>query len=325
VQRLAELDNELELSNLEQSVRAYEAKASAAAYQRVADAVVTVALGARDERVEKTRSEWPKLPSLPVNGVDILTTDLDTAYTACVQAALSNRLDLMNARGQVVDAYRQIAVQANSLQGVLNVEYDATTNTPAGESRPFAFSPSRSSQQLVFHGELPLVRRAERNNYRAALIGYQRQRRTLMAFEDNIANDVRDDIRQLRTIGQLYRIQQRVVELAYSQVDNAQALLVAPQPPGTTLDAGGAAALTNQVLQNQGNLLNAQNTLYSYWVTYLTIRMKLYLDLELMQLDDRGVWNDEQTTGYDHVPGTGTGPQPERLPAPQPVGPADRR
>jgi len=231
----------------------------------------------------------------------------------------------MNARGQVVDAYRQIAVQANSLQGVLNVEYDASNTTPAGESRPFAFSPSRSSQQLIFHGELPLVRRAERNNYRAALIGYQRQRRTLMAFEDNIANDVRDDVRQLRTIAQLYRIQQRVVELSYSQVDNAQALLVAPQPPGSTLDPGSAAALTQQVLNNQGNLLNAQNTLYGYWVTYLTIRMKLYLDLELMQLDERGVWSDEPTTGSDNPPATGTGGRPERLPAPQPVGPADRK
>ena len=42
-------------------------------------------------------------------------------------------------------------------------------------------------------------------------------RRTLMAFEDNIANDVRSDVRELRTLTQLYRIQQRVVELGYSQ------------------------------------------------------------------------------------------------------------
>ena len=52
-----------------------------------------------------------------------------------------------------------------------------------------------------------------------------------MAFEDNIANDVRADLRELRTLAQLYRIQQRVVELGYSQVDNAQAILLAPPAP----------------------------------------------------------------------------------------------
>src|SRR5262249_4843550 len=160
---------------------------------------------------------------------------------------------------------------------------------------PFAFAGSRTSNTVTFNAQLPLVRRAERNNYRAALIAYQRQRRTLMAFEDNIANDVRGDVRDLRTLAQLYRIQQRVVELGYAQVDNAQALVFAPPAPNTdpTSAAGNAAALTQQVLQNQSNLVSAQNTLYQIWVAYLASRMTFYLDLELMQLDDRGVWCDE--------------------------------
>jgi hypothetical protein len=147
-----------------------------------------------------------------------------------------------------------------------------------------------------------------------------------MAFEDNIANDVRNDIRELRTLAQLYRIQQRVVELGYSQVDNAQAILLAPPAPGANTDAGSAAALTQQVLDAQNRLLNAQNALYTIWVNYLTARMNLYLDLELMQLDDRGMWCDEQATDLTNAarPGPGTRPA-ERLPAPQPVGPADRK
>src|SRR4029078_6018217 len=140
------------------------------------------------------------------------------------------------------------------------------------------FSGDRTSHQLAINAELPLVRRAERNNYRAALISYQRQRRTLMAFEDNIANDVRTDIRQLRTLAELYRIQQRVVELGYSQVDNAPAVLIAPPAPNEQQSAGNAAALTQQVLQNQNNLVQAQNQLFQIWVSYLTARMNLYLD-----------------------------------------------
>ena len=47
------------------------------------------------------------------------------------------------------------------------------------------------------------------------------------------------------------------------------------------------------MLQAQTNLVQSQNQLYTTWVSYLTARMNLYLDLELMQLDDRGVWCDE--------------------------------
>jgi hypothetical protein len=337
IRRLASLETEIDLATFEQTVRVYlaqgwlkldgpaRAAAQAGAFRDVFYAFYQVALEARNERLAEIRTQWPELPPLPVEGVDLLATDLDQAYTLGVQAALSSRLDLMNARGQVVDAYRQIAVQANSLQGVFNVEYDINSATPAGANQPFDFSGSRTRHTLTFRGELPLIRRAERNMYRAALIGYQRQRRTLMAFEDNIANDVRNDIRELRTQAQLYKIQQRVVDLGYSQVDNAKELLVAPPAPGAATDAGSAAALTQQVLQAQSNLLSAQNTLYTLWVNYLTARMNLYLDLELMQIDERGVWNDEQITGPDIRRPANELRTPERLPAPQPVGPADRK
>lgn len=341
--RLSELQGELDLAMLERTVRNYEAQPWAkekspvrevmqsGAFRDAFNAFFQVALEGRNERLAKVRTQWPALPSLPVNGTDVLTAPLDEAYTAGIQAALSERLDLMNARGQVVDAYRQIAVQANSLQGVFDVRYDLDSATPAGQNRPFGFSGDRTSHQLVINAELPLVRRAERNSYRAALIGYQRQKRTLMAFEDNIANDVRADIRQLRTLAEQYKIQQRVVELAYSQVDNAQAVLIAPPAPvgagggGGGGDAGSAAALTQQVLNAQSRLVQSQNALYATWVNYLTARMNLYLDLELMQLDDRGVWCDEQVPGTDNAARPVSTDRGERIGPPKPIGPADRK
>jgi hypothetical protein len=333
--RLAAVNSEIDLGEFEQAVRVYEARpwarkvpdprapSQVAAFRDAFNAFYLVILEARNERQAMVRAQWPELPPLPVAGRDVLDTSLDEAYTAAIQTALTNRLDLMNARGQVVDAYRQIAFTANSLQGVFDVRYDLNSSTPPGGNDPLAFSADRSRHQLTFNAELPLVRRAERNNYRAALVAYQRQRRTLMAFEDNIANDVRADLRQLRTIAQLYRIQQRVVELGYSQVDNARALLSEPPVPGAQSAAGNAAALTQQVLDAQNRLLQAQNTLYQLWVSYLNARMTLYLDLEQMTIDERGVWCDEfsnRTDGParpDAEPGGGAG---ERLHAPRPVG-----
>jgi hypothetical protein len=339
--RMGEIQADIELGEFELAVRAYEAqpwlKLEGRARNSMQDSAFTaafnafylVALAAHNERLDNLAQQWPKLAALPVSGIDALESSLDEAYAAGIQAALTNRLDLMNSRAQVVDAWRQIAVTANSLQGVFDVRYDLNSSTPAGRNNPFAFSGDRTSHQLTFRAELPLVRRAERNNYRAALVAYQRQRRTLMAFEDNIANDVRADLRQLRTLAQLYRIQQRAVELGYAQVDNAQAILFAPPVPGAGSDAGSAAALTQQVLQAQNGLLQAQNTLYQHWVNYLIARMSLYLDLELMPLDDRGVWCDElfnRTNSENRPDAQRPNERPgERLPAPRPVGDGDGR
>lgn len=340
--KLALLQDDIDLGDFDRLVRAYEAQpwtkligaparaaAQAGAFRAVSNAITLLILEARNDRLALVRTQWPDLPPLPVGdaGTDALAVPLDDACTAAIQTALTNRLDLMNARGQVVDAWRQIAIQANSLQGVFDVRYDLSSNTPAGGNNPFAFSADRSDHRLTFNAQLPLVRRAERNNYRAALIAYQRQRRTLMAFEDNIANDVRGDLRELRTLAQLYRIQQRVVELGYSQVDSAKLTLLAPPgaaAAGGQSDAGTQAALTQQVLQAQSNLVAAQNTLYQLWVAYQTGRMQLYLDLEQMTLDDRGVWNDEFFNRTE-VPNRATPdvwhrPGGERLSPPQPVG-----
>ncbi|MCS6864683.1 MAG: TolC family protein [Gemmataceae bacterium] len=331
-EKLATLNAEIDLGEFELAVREYEAQPWAKkegrerqllqenAFTRAFNAFYLVVLSAQNERLAGLYKKWPALPPLPVNGLNLLTASLDEAYAAGTQAALANRFDLMNARAQVVDAWRQITVTANSLQGVFDVRYDLNSTTPPGGNNPVAFSGDRTSHQLTFRADLPLVRRAERNNYRAALVAYQRQRRTLMAFEDNIANDVRTDIRQLRTLAELYRIQQRSVELGYAQVDNAEAILFAPPVPGAGSDAGSAAALTQQVLQAQSGLLNAQNTLYAHWVNYLIARMRLYLDLELMTLDDRGVWSDELFNRTDDATQPTDQPGGERLPAPRPVG-----
>lgn len=329
VARLARLESDIDLGEFELRVREYEAQpwakkepreregAQNSAFAAAFNGFYQIVLEAQKERLAKLYQTWPKLLPLPVEGTDVLESSLDEAYTAAIQTALTNRFDLMNARAQVVDAWRQIAVQANSLQGVFDVRYDLGSSTPAGGNNPVAFSGDRSTHQLTFRTELPLVRRAERNNYRAALVAYQRQRRTLMAFEDNIATDVRGDLRELRTLAQLYRIQQRVVELNYAQLDNATAVLFAPPAPGSSADAGSAAALTQQVLQSQSGLVSAQNGLYQLWVQYLTARMNLYLDLEQMPLDDRGVWCDElfnRTDGPARLPGARPG---ERLPPPR--------
>ena len=127
-----------DLGNLERALRLYEAayvemgkpKKPAAAgerqrirqFQSVVSTWQKVLVEARDERWDKVRATWPDLPPCCIEGVDLVNDDLTKAQAAAAQYALEHRLDLMNVRGQVVDAWRQLAVYANALLGTFNVQ-----------------------------------------------------------------------------------------------------------------------------------------------------------------------------------------------------------
>src|SRR5262249_6227221 len=242
----------------------------------------------------------------------ILRGDPEPAFEVSTQTALNYRLDLMNQRARVVDAWRKVAVTANALLGVFNVEYNLSAFSPRGLAQPLALDGSRVQHQLILNGQLPLVRKAERNLYRAALINYQHERRDLLALEDSIVQTIRAEIRQLRVLAANYKIQQKVVELSYSNLENSKESFQAPAggaPAGAAPGAPGppsqgaaanAAALTNQLLQAQGTLNGAQNTLFGLWINYLNTRIQLSRDLELMPLDFRGVWIDELAPNESH-------------------------
>src|SRR5205807_6776788 len=125
----------------------------------------------------------------------------------------------------------------------------------------------------------PLVRVNERNAYRTALIRYERSRRALLNLEDSIAAQVRFDVRQLHLFAENYKIQKKVVESLYSQVENALEVIVAPVDPDQlkvsgTAGQATAASLTQQYLSALGGLNGAQTRMYDVWLSYLATRMQ---------------------------------------------------
>lgn len=331
---------------LEKSLRDFEAQPWLKAPNPIEEKIAKLRIGsivrnaaaqlineAAEERLDKLRSSWPDVPPVLVEGLDILTADLEPALCVAVKTALTNRVDLMNVRAQVVDAWRQLRIYANSLLGVFNVEYNLDAISPVAEADPFSFTGSRMHQQLIFNAQLPIVRKAERNSYRAALIGLQRARRALQANEDFIAFGVRTEIRDLRLFYQQYKIQQKAVDLAYSQLESAQQTFVGARDPNqaSRIANPNAAALTQQILSAQQNLLGTWNALYAAWVNYQLARLNLYRDLGIMYIDPRGVWIDELANcpPRPSTPGNAgassssqPGQQPEQLPTPQSLPPA---
>jgi hypothetical protein len=236
---------------------------------------------------------------------------------AAERVTLENRVDLMNARAQLYDSWRQIKVQANALQGVINVSVTNQVLTPPTTTNPFAFLDQAKSFQLVLNTELPLIRLSERNNFRQALINYERQRRSLMANEDLLKFQIRSEIRNLQLQAQTYEINKRSFILSIRQKDQAQEQLIAP-PAG----AGGgqqsqAAVQTQNVIQAQGNVIRSQNALLQIWVNYVTQRMVIYRDLGIVPFDEWEAYYElfpyatrSPSADSDAEPAAGMGPAP---------------
>jgi hypothetical protein len=364
--RWEQLNYDIDLADFEIALRAYEAqpwsteKDKARREKKQADMFTglhrifaPLLAPAVAERLDEIRRAWPPLPPVFVGEVDLLSADDDTTLDTVVQTAFRNRLDLMNQRAQLVDAWRKLRVVANSLLGVFNVEYHLQAFTPAGLDAPFSFSESRTQHQLAFNSQLPIVRRAQRNNYRSALIAYQQQRRSWMDAQDQIAFAVRFQVRNLRIAAYNYqKVQRRNMELAYQVVDQSLQAFNQPaiptggggavSPPGGQPTAADPAALTNQLLGAQGTLVAAQNDLFNQWLGYFQSRIGLYRDMGLMPLDDKGIWIDDVSyyrpsgtsdTGDQHcvpyfLPGVAPGPfygddpqLPQAVPPPVPAEP----
>jgi hypothetical protein len=325
-QNMTDADFEFDVGSLEQTLRRYEARPwekqakeeqrnleKGKLFRLVAYAAQVVLVWARNERFNRVGELWPALIPAPLEGMDLLAVDIDTAQDVAVRYALQNRVDLMNARAQVVDAWRQIRVTANALLGVLNVGYNMQSQTAPGNNNFWAFSSATTAQQLSLNFQLPLNRLAQRNAYRTALINYQIARRSLMGLEDSIAGQVRFDVRQLHLFAENYKIQKKVLQSLYSQVENSLEVIVAPVDPdqlkatGTTGQAN-AAALTSQYLTALSSLNGAQTKMYDIWLSFLDTRMELYQDLERLPLDNRGVWIYEFGEN-NNAPGSPTGTQ----------------
>jgi hypothetical protein len=285
------------------------------------------------EKQAAIKRAWPSLPAICADGVDVLNSSEGDALGAVMRTTLANRPDLMNVRAQLVDSWRKIRVAANALMGTFNVDYHMDSGTPS--NNPFGFGGGFARRELIFNYSLPLVRIVQRNNYRSTLIAYQQQRRQVMIREDQALFDVRFDLRQVRAAANnIHLVQKRNIELAFMQVDQALAAFDQPQaPPGADPTgligpvaarpiAGDPAALTQQLLNTQANLLNARNILYSTWTGYLTQRINIYRDMGIMQLDATGLWDKFQDDRSCQPPTdcTSDGQQPSSQPGQQPPG-----
>lgn len=208
----------------------------------------------------------------------------------CIANALVNRVDLMNARAEVMDSRRQVEVAANALQAALNLVAEGDFRT-TNDVNPFAFNGDNSAIRFGVEFKAPLDQISERNNYRAALINYQRSKRSYMLFEDGVKQQVRRALRAIVVQKRNLETSRGAVRRAAQQYDalNEQT----DDPARANQAASGTGGLQGQnVLQSLNAILNAQNQLISTWVDYERNRLNLYRDMGTMEIGPDGLWND---------------------------------
>jgi Outer membrane efflux protein len=211
---------------------------------------------------------------------------VDLTINQGIEIALGNRLDLQNALATVTDAWRTVEVDANQLQGFLNFVYNGSFNESPNHNGLFHFDAGNTIQTFGLQFDAPINRRAERNQYRADQIQYQRARRAYMLARDTVVQQIRLDMRDLVLAQRTFEINREQVLSAATQLESAEEDVRVP------LDANMPTTLS--LLNALSAVLTARNSLIATWVSYETARMSLYRDFDLMDIDANGVWTNEK-------------------------------
>jgi outer membrane protein TolC len=193
---------------------------------------------------------------------------------------VDHRLLLLNAIDQFEDAQRKVRVAANDLKADLGIFATASVDseTPTNYNH-FDFDEVRTSVGIQL--DLPLDRLRERNNYRATLIRFESELRDLGLTLDDLRSLIDENLRELERLNQNYQIQTNAVELAVKQVAGAQ------------LSIESGKAIYRDLEEAQDDLIAAQNAQTAALVDYLEARLKLLLELGILNTDSKRFWLNE--------------------------------
>lgn len=232
----------------------------------------------------------------------IYLDEIDITPEQALAIAETHRLDWMNNRAALVDAWRLIEFNANALLSDLDVVFDGDMATIGNNPVKFRAPTGTLRAGLRFDG--PFTRLLERNNYRQSLIDYQQARRGLIGFRDGIYQSMRGTLRSLRRFHVNLEIQRLAVVIAARRVDQTREQLNEPPPPAQPgeppTQLGPTAA--EDLLSALTALRDAQDNFMSVWLNYYAARMLLYRELGIMQLDSEGLWIDQPFRVEDWLP-----------------------
>jgi len=243
-------------------------------YERALDEFKVMLSLPTDAEIELDQNELKALEDI---GIIEPGYDLDEA----IETAFLRRLDLLTSMDRTDDAARKVMVAAHNL----GIELDLVGR--AGVSS----TPERDFDRLQFHqgnyslglqsNDLGLDRKAERNDYRKALIALEQQQRQYEIDKDRMELDIRQALRALKAEAEQYRIQKMALDLAVRRLETQKLLLEIGQ--------GNVRLL----LESEGSLLQAQDNVTRALVAHAIAKLGFFRDIGILQVKPDGMWEQQ--------------------------------
>ncbi|MCL4203288.1 MAG: TolC family protein [Pirellulaceae bacterium] len=239
-------------------------------------------------RVDGLLADSQRLLDASGMGLSPVEIDMDDAMLT----ALTLRFSLMNEREGLADAWRTIKVAGDDLKSILNLQASQEIRTRSDVNRPFDFTFDDSQTRLVMTFDAPLNRKAQRNQFRAALINYNVALRNLMALEDETKLSVRNTLRDLQVAREQYRIAVSSAALAFERVVSTR----------KQLEENYGNISARDVFEAQQDYTRSLTAVAAAHISYLVDRIQLFMDLELLEVDERGFWSELYVEDFQPQP-----------------------
>jgi outer membrane protein TolC len=203
----------------------------------------------------------------------------DIDLEQAIQLAVQTRLDLYTELDRVQDAARRIDVAANALLPALDFSFVAAVpDSPDNSLAELDFENAVYSAGLNL--ELPLDTKAERNDYRRALIDYEAASRNYLLAQDSVVLEVVDAWRRMNEARKSYDISLTSVQINERRVEEAE------------LRAELGLGDIQDTVDSQNDLTAARTELISSIVDHNIAKLEFWRDVGLLYVDDSGQWEE---------------------------------
>lgn len=161
--------------------------------------------------------------SVEIIAVEIVVPEVLLDTDTSIVTALDERLDLQTEGDLVEDAIRDVLIARNQLLPDLDLRADLNVPTDENLTRGrLDFEPSDGDYTVALTLGLPLDRKIENTDYRAALIRLEREKRDYQVERDRVALQVRRAVRAIEQARFILQLQERAVQInerRASQID----------------------------------------------------------------------------------------------------------
>lgn len=247
------------------------------------------------------------LRELSAAGLGVVPIDRDAGF----RIAIAKHADILNAIDSFEDVKRRVRLAADKLKpGVRfqgSASYAVQDSTNSWSYHYTRFNPDQFRYNFGLQIDLPLDRLAERNDYRGALVDFERELRQLSLTLDNFKERIDRGLRTLEQRRLNYISQLDALEVARRRVENDTLLLEAGRTD------------VQRLRQSQDALIQAQNDLVFTMVDHLQARLQVLLDLGVITTDHPSFWLQDPLTAT--LDDTQRGPPPLQMPDDNPIPP----